>query len=378
MVWEIDGLRRTGDRLSLAGLGVAVVLLLASRVGALRSASVGRVLNALGMTGFAAVMVAFALRSRGVDLSAVGFGVRGGITPSADPSRLSVGAYVDDGRTMPIHVLPAAWGPRLLFDGRPARALEHPSRAAAEVALAPRANRLRVTLAGDAGRAVETVKIALSEPAGGEIVREPRCVIEGAPGAWLDVPVSCATPGAEGDVPGVARHARLDLPAGTPVSRIEVDAGVIFLEAESFTNVLDDGGHEAFYGITAVDHVAMNGIVMYIDPRVDRPISLRRRVETRPGRYQMWMLERTLHERFRSTRGVVAVDVDGRKVATVESITRRHRDFWDSDVVFEWVPVGEVDSAGAFTLTLTALRSRGTMAGLVEIDAVALVPVPGG
>ncbi len=375
MVWEIDDLRRTGDRLSLAGLVLALVLVGASRVGALRSASVGRVLNALGVTGFAAVMAAFAVRSRSVDLSAVGFGVRGGIVESSDPSRLSVGAYTDDPRTMPTHVLAGAWGPRRVVDGRPARALEHPSRPAAEIGLPPGASRLKVTLAGEASRAIETVRVSLSEPGAGDVVRAPSCVLEGRPGAWLDVPASCTTPGAEGDVPGVPRHVRLDLPAGTLVSAIDVDRGLKFLEAESFSNVLDDSGYEAFYGITSVEHVAMNGIVMYFDPREDRPISVRRRVEAKPGRYQIWMLARTLHERFRTTRGVMGVEVDGRRVATMDSTSRRHRDFWDSNVVFEWVPAGEVTSPGAFTLTLTAERPRGALGGLVEIDALALVPV---
>lgn len=371
LTWDITALRRTGNRFSLAGLAVLLLLFAASRTKREAPKWAPRALQLVGSAGFALVVVGVVARSKGGRLEDVGFGVRGGLLPSSDPNRLEVGAYYDDARPYPQHLLASAWGPRHLTPaGETARALTADGAWAAELALRPQGtNRVRVVTSGEP----RAFAIALGPPAAGA---KPSCEVTGRTGEWLTLPPACLEGGERGESPGRSRYASFTGLTGAEITALEVDAGVRYVEAESLVNVYDDGGSEAFYAITAIEHVAMNGIVMYANAEKDKPVALRNRFDFAPGRYTVWLLTRTLHPRFKSTRAEVSIEVDGVLVGSVDGAARKPRDFWERDVIFEWIEVGVAEVKARSLVELTLKKRSGAVAGLADLDALAFVPSP--
>lgn len=372
-VWDITPLRTRGNLISFAGVGIALLLVAASFAKRLdRLASVARPLAYAGLVAGGLGVVVALVRDRNVDLSPIGFGVRGGISPFMDPHRLKVGAYDDERPTSVIHTLAAAWGPRLTSGREPARKLEHGDQPAFVVALAP-GRATTVNLTGEpAGAPVELV---LSAP-GGEVV----CRATGAVNTPLTLPKECAAAhphDGSGALPGATRTVVIKSETPLIVTAFGVSSNIRVIEAESLTNSYQDSGYEAFYAFGTIDVLPSNGLLMVTDVKLDDPVDLHTEPGFQAGRYDVWLLHRTYHPRFSNTRAQVSVFVDDRRVGSARGESRGPREFWERDTVLEWIPLGPAEVGERSTLKVRIERAEGTVAGLADIDAFALVPRDG-
>jgi hypothetical protein len=160
--------------------------------------------------------------------------------------------------------------------------------------------------------------------------------------------------------------------------RITVASPIVFAEVESFRNTVDDGGLDAFYSVGAVEYFASNGVIMFADATLERPIDLRGEVPLTAGRWAIWACMRVLHPRFRGTRASVWFDVDGVRVGEADGVARRGEiPFWEHDVHFDWIHVGDFDARGTSPtpMTLTIEKRTSALGGLADLDLVAFVPL---
>ena len=136
LTWDIDDLRAKGDRISLGALLIAGVLVV---LGTRRKLPIVPE-SALQVVGCGSVVVALGVlvvRGRPIDPEIVGVGIRGGMDVTYDTNDLRVGAFDDTEESRAAHVSPAAWGPRTLVRGEPARLLLSTDLPAAVIALSP-------------------------------------------------------------------------------------------------------------------------------------------------------------------------------------------------------------------------------------------------
>ncbi len=365
-VWDISALRTKGNRVSLAAFGLALALVLVSFVKRRLPFDLARPLAIVGLAGGALGLVGGVVKSRHVDLSEVGFGVRNGLSSYTDTEKLEVGSFDDERVNHPIHVLPGAWDKRSTLGRDPARRLAHPDLPALELAL-PRGRASTVTVRGTPEHAALT--LTLEVPGGATT-----CTVQGEMNAPIVVPSECTAGDDPGVLPGVARDVRLASPEALVVTSVTAKTGIAFVEAESLSNVVDDGGYEAFYGFSAIESWPSNGIVMMADTRLDKPVELMGKVKLPRGRVDVWLLTRTLHPRFHNTRADVSVWLDGERVGSSRGEAQRARDYWERDTIFEWVRIGEANVGDVAQLKLRMAKVKGTVAGLAEVDAVAFVP----
>lgn len=376
VTWDITELRRRPNVASLGALAVAGVLLALGLRGrragkdwfaAVDDAWLTKPAFLFGALGLAAA----AWHSRKLDLTAIGFGVRGGLLPAFRPEHLRVGGFDDEVSTLPTHLLPEAWGRRQLTPrGEPTRALQAETRAAAIVHLSPLGpNRIRLQ-----GEGAPALTVTLRNPGGVEA-----CRLEGTQGAWLTVPDTCvAGDGGADRTPGVPRELAIASHDPLTLTWIDVESGIRYLEAESLQNALDDGGFEAFYQAGAVEYSPSNGMVMTASPGYDKPVAVVGHPNLTAGRYKVWVLTRTVHPRFRNTRAFVEVKVNGSAIGELDPVARAPVPYWDKNVTFEWVPVGPFTARGEGRddLRLTFEWLEGKLAGLSDVDALAFVPAP--
>ncbi|WP_394838302.1 hypothetical protein LVJ94_15475 [Pendulispora rubella] len=374
LVWDITDLRAKGRKVTFAGLSLALLLL---GVGSLKRTQIFQripqtIPQAVGTAGLVLATAGFAWHARHLDLSKIGLGIADGLMATADPNKLEVGAYHDEQESYPVHVLHEAWGKReLAADGQPFRTLSAPSKMAVYALFDQDGGQDGLLVTGQPVGA--PIQVEFVEPAGGTSV----CTLAGSLGSEISVPPSCLVRDPHSDAPGVERFLRFQGDVGTllKVERVEVKNRFFFVQAESFRNVALSKGRPAFYSIGAVDYFASNGSVMVGDAKLEEPISLRREVDLPQGLYTMWACIFAVHERFRSTRALVNFDFGGQNVGAVNGVGVLPLPFWNHDVQFGWVKVGDVVARGGTELiSLTVKKEKGNLSGLFDLDVVAFVP----
>lgn len=366
-VWDISELRAKGDRISLAGLALTIVLVGLSFLRRRPAASLARPLGAVGLGVAAVGLAGIVIHSRDVDLSAVGFGVRNGIEAFASPNVLKVGSYDDDRRGALVHILPGAWGERSTLGREPSRTLARPAVPALRLALARRAPGTLV-LHGVPDTAAIT--LTLEAPGGAA-----SCTVEGVMNQPIRLPPECAADDGAGELPGVTRDIRVGAREHLEVTAVAAETGITVVEAESLKNVVNDSGYEAFYGLGTVDGPPSNGLVMEASTRYERPVELEGEVPMSRGRVAVWILSRTFHPRFQTTRAELSVWIDGESVGAWQGAPRRPHTYWEHETVFEWIPLGEADVTDLVNIKLRIAKLKGTVAGLADVDALAFVPM---
>jgi hypothetical protein len=363
LTWSIGEGRGRGDRISLAAVGAAAVLLfLGTRRKLVRWPD--RALEWVGRAGAALGLVVLVVRARSIDPEVVGFGIRGGMDVTYDAKDLRVGAFDDAEEARPAHVKVNAWGPRTLVAGEPARALSVPDTPAAMIALSP-VGPNRVVVRGVASG--PDVGIELRDGAGREV-----CRVSARLGEAVELPAACVGDGAiEG--PGVRRDLVLHAPGPLAVSAITLENDVVLVEGEQMHNALDDGGYEAFYTYGPAEEPASNGVAMVPNRTLDGPVALDRRVDLPHPSYELWLLTHTVSERLHAGRSRLLVESDGIPVADVDPRPRTPLPFWDDRLHVAWVRAGRLSGTGKRLVRVT-LHDEGTMG---DLDTLAFVPVDG-
>lgn len=368
--WDVDALRHKGNLVTAGGAVLVLALLGLSRLERLRTLKLQKALDVLGLAGAVVAIGALAVRARKTDLSPVGFGVREGILPFEDPNELQVGAYDDDRSTSIVHLHPEAWGPRRTLGREPARSLARSDVPAFSASFATRGEN-HVLLRGEP----EGAPVVLTFRAPGS--ETTLCEVEGHVGAPVPISAACVAGTDDGTLPGITRDValRATTDASLLLTSIRVDTGIRVKQAEGLKNSIDDGGDEAFYFMGAVEYPAQGGLVMSASAYLDRPIDLVGHVTSNGGRQAVWLLTRTLHDRFRETRADVSVWVDGARVGSSRGEPRGPRVFWERDVTYEWIKLGEVDAAERSDVRLRIEKKKNSVAGLADVDAIAFVPM---
>jgi hypothetical protein len=368
LTWEIDALRAKGDRVSLVALvGVALLAGLSWRRD--RSTGADAMVQRVGVGAAALVAVVLIARAHPIDQSVVGFGIRDGMLVTFDTRRAEVGAFDDAETTRLTHVLPAAWRPRGLLGSVPARSLATRD-AAAAIALSPVGpNRLTVrgTLSG-AGAAAP-VRLVLRAAFDGRIV----CGVDAVLGAPTALPDACVD-GPPGDGPGVSRTLAFEANGELTVTGIDVDAGIVVVEAESMHNVLDDYGFEAFYNIGSPKLYPSNGVSMSARAGYEVDIALDRAVPLPAAAYDAWVLTRTAPRRLGNGFAQIRLEADGHTFSDAAPCSRSSLPFWLDDPEWEWLPSGRIDGAATRKIRMTFHKAERAFDGIADVDALAFVP----
>ena len=200
------------------------------------------------------------------------------------------------------------------------------------------------------------------------------CRVSARIGEEVALPRACVLPAAPLRAPGVVRALRIVTPEPLSVTAIDVRSGIAWLEAESFRNVLDDGGADAFYVLGPVRTPASNGVSMAAGASWEEPVDIRKDVDLQPGTYAAWVLVRVFPDQFHATRADIVVEANGREVGTLGPKAWQPLPFW-AESEFEWEPVGELRAEGTTELTVSFRWEEHAEAALADLDAVALVPL---
>jgi hypothetical protein len=197
--------------------------------------------------------------------------------------------------------------------------------------------------------------------------------------AAIPLPKECAAADphdAASTLPGITRNVMLKSEAALVVTSLGVDSGIRVIEAESLKNSYKDSGYEAFYSFGTLEPPPSNGLLMVTDVKADEPVDLDGNVDAsfRPGAYDVWILHRTFHPRFYNTRAEVSVLIDGHRIGATRGESRVPREFWERDVLFEWIPLGPAKVAEHAAVTLHIEKIEDAVAGLADVDALAFVP----
>jgi hypothetical protein len=365
LTWDIGELRARGDRISLgAVLAMTALLVAGTRRKLLRVHE--RALQLAGCGGAVVALVVLAVRRHPIDPEIVGFGIRGGMDVTYDQKQLRVGAFDDAEQARVAHVNPAAWGPRTLVGGEPARLLTDVDAPAIVVALSPVGpNRLLLR----AKPSTADVVLELRDRERGE----ERCRVTVPAGQAVELPAACVQGGVV-QGPGVLRDVVLHASAPIAVSALTLLHDVVLVEGEQMHNVVDDGGYEAFYTYGPPEEPASNGVEMKPLGTLDGPVALDRRVDLPHATYDVWLLTHTVSERLHPGRSRLLVESDGVVVADVDPRPRTPLEFWDDRLHVEWVRAGRLAGGGKRLVRVT-LHGDGTMG---DLDAMAFVPVDGG
>jgi hypothetical protein len=376
LTWDIGATRAKGNRTSLIAV-VCTALLLA--MGTRRTAGFGVPASLTERVGLGASVVALswlAARARPVDGNVIGFGIRGGMLVTFDTKRADVGAFDDTASTRLTRVLDGAWGPRELVGNAPARTLIGRGAPAVTVtlsALGPNRVTVRGVVRGATGgdRSDAPIMLLVRDPGRGEIL----CRVGGTLGTATVVPQDClASPGDDG--PGIRRTLGFEPDGDLAVTTIDVEDGVVVVEAETMHNSMDDSGYEAFYTLGPTDEFASNGVSMQAHATNRRGITLDRDVALPAARYDVWVLTRTISPRVGKVLARLALQSEQRTFAEIDPWSRSLSS-WDSNPRWEWLPAGRVDGGGTRKIGVTFQRIESGNGDLGDLDAMAFVPAPG-
>jgi hypothetical protein len=201
------------------------------------------------------------------------------------------------------------------------------------------------------------------------------CRVRARFGETVALPRDCARQTGALKGPGVARALRLVATSPLHVSAIDVRTGIAWIEAESFRNVVDDGGGDAGYSLGTTRAVPSNGVSMVCAAGWAEPIDLKKEVALAPGDYAAWARVLVFPARFGTTRADIVFDANGREVGTLGPWPSDALPFWDELGQFEWEPIGEFHAQRSNALTVSFHWRSHAAAAFADIDAIALVPL---
>jgi len=363
LVWNIDDLRQRGRRGTLVGVLVVALLIVIGRLRRLHVAIPPRVVQVTGSASAFVVFIGMLVRAHPVDADIGGYGVANGISPVRTLANVDVGAYYDAQDTQPNHLLAPAWSERAASaNGLTQRTLL--SDAPAAVLTLGQHNTLTLRGAGDA----RDVEIVLSRDA------DVACSLTVSLGEATELPAACAA-GDDSHTMGHRRTLSIRAPRNLTLNAIEVASDIRYVEAESLYNTVYDGGCDAFYTMGAsIDYYATNGVMMTAAPPYNCPIDLLGRLDAPRGKYDVWILTRAIHPRFRMTRGDVAVAVGDKVAGTFDGVIADTFSFWDHEGKMMWIRLGSVSIDDRTDLELRFRRKLNAIASGSDVDALAFVP----
>jgi hypothetical protein len=375
LTWDIGAARTKGNRISLLS-AACVALLLGIGTRRHRALEMPGALIPIAGTGIAAIALAWLVaHARSVDPRLVGFGIRGGMLVTFDSRRAEVGAFDDTAPIRLTRVLESAWGPRGLLGGVPARSLVGHGAPAGMVTFSEFGPN-RVTVHGvlrggpDGDRADAPITLLLGVPGRSDA----RCPVPGNLGTAVAVPRTCleSTGGAG---PGIQRTLGFEADGDLVVTTIDVDDGVVVVEAETMHNSMEDSGYEAFYALGPADELASNGVAMR-PQAAGLDITLDRDVELPAARYDVWILARATSPHLGRQLARLELQSDDATFAEVfpKSVSLSS---WASDPKLEWLPAGHVEGGGTRRIGVTFRKAPGASEGLGDLDALAFVPTTG-
>ncbi len=372
LTWGVEDLRRKGNLVSLLGVVLALGLVAASRVRRAPGAGLSpRLAQRLGLGALALGFVGLAVRARKLDLSRVGFGLADGMEAVFDAAALRVGRFDDLEATRPNHLLASAWGARELCGDAPCRKLSVDGGFAALVTLDPTgANALTIRGEPVAGAEDHGVDVSLLDAEG----THEECHLHARLGQSVALPQECVRGASPLDAPGVIRALRLVSAAELRVSAIDLQTGITWIEAESFRNVVDDGGGDAVYSLGSIFAPPSNGVSMAGAAGWDEPILMRKEVALAPGEYDAWALVLVFPDRFGETRADIALEANGRDVGTFEPTKHEDLPFWEQFGRYHWKHIGEFHAERANDLTLSFRWHAHSGAALADLDVMAFIP----
>ena len=381
LTWDITALRARGDHLSLVALACAILLFGAGSWPAGRSSAafdvLERVLQRGGVGAGVVTAAVLAWRAHPIDKSVVGFGIRGGMLVTFDTKRADVGAFDDATPSRLTRVLESAWGPRELAGKVPARTLVGSGATAATLtlsALGPNRVTVRGVVRDGSGEERPDAPVALLVGVPGR--SEIACRIAGALGTAIVIPQECLG-GAIGDGPGIRRTVGFEAAGTLVATTLDVDDGVVIVEAETMHNSLDDGGYDAFYTLGPADRFASNGVSMHASVGDAMDITLDRDVALPAAGYDVWILTRTTSARLGEDLARVVLESDGRTFAEVDPGGESPRTFWDSAARWQWLPAGRARGGGTRKIGVTFRKASGALDSQGDLDAMAFVPASG-
>ncbi len=374
VVWQIDDPKKKGDAVTFAGL-LVFALLLGLSFRKSRFLALARPVQLAGIAIAVVAPIVVLVRGRNVDLTHIGFGVRDGIdVPGNDPLAVNVGTWDDDRWSAPVHVVPSAWTDRALemIDGalRPARRLRT-HEPAFLATFSAREGERSITLNGAPQGAPFT--LAFHERRG----RDPLCTLTGSLGERIVVKPECLGPKRDGELPGIAREVSITPTGAEPdliVTKIAIATSITIVEAETFANVLEDGGRDTFHTLGPRDFTASGGLVVSAWPSPRSPIDMRGSVMLpEAGEYEVLALMRLL----RGEDGAqTTMRINGVALAPPDAPPGAQRPLpaFGDPVVWEWRSLGTASIAAPGTSKVrvrTQLRSNAK--GVAQIDAFAFV-----
>ena len=200
------------------------------------------------------------------------------------------------------------------------------------------------------------------------------CRIGATLGTPAAIPPECLDP--PGDGPGIQRTLGFEVDGSLVATAIDVEDGVVVVEAETMHNSMDDSGYEAFYALGPADELPSNGVSMRVHAGADAGITLDRDVALPSSRYDAWVLTRTLSARLGRELAHLELQSDAAIFAEVDTGSRSLTS-WDSHPRCEWLPAGHVAGGGSRKISVTFRRAENAVDGLGDLDAMAFVPTPG-
>lgn len=368
LYWDIAASRARANWVSAA----AVILVLGALVFSWRSRALSALAERIGPTseriGRAAAVagaVACSWRATHLDLSEIGFGIRGGLLEGVKPNDLALGQWRDLQTTGCLSLVGDSWA---RANGVAAGRIRRDSGLPMFRFTALAGELLHIEGAFERG----TLRLR------GNQGRECRLAFE--EGRPVAVPPECMDLAeAHSDKPGVSLDAFVDdVPMQAAFTRIALDHGPRVVQAESLSNDLYDGGLDAFYSTSQPPYVPLNGSLMVGVAAYDKPIELHGEVSLAAGAQDVWVLLRTIHPRFARTRGIVDVLVDGVSVGGTNGATEVGvESFWSSAPTFGWARAGrlsnDVDVEALHRLRIRIRKAEHAVTAGAEIDAVAFL-----
>ncbi len=375
LAWDIGAMRARGNRISLLAAACMAMLFGIGGRRVPRLDLPGPLVQGVGVGASVLALALLVRRARPVDADVVGFGIRGGMLVTYDTKRADVGAFDDASPTRLTRVLESAWGPRDLAGGRPARTLVDRRAAAATITLStlgPNRVTVRGVVRDGSGKERSDAPVTLLVGISGR--SDLACRIGATLGTAAAVPPECLEP--PGDGPGIQRTLGVEADGSLDATAIEVDDGVVIVEAETMHNSMDDSGYEAFYAMGPADELASNGVSMRAHAGGAAGITLDRDVALPSSRYDVWVLTRTLSAHMGRALARLELQSDATVFAEIDPGSRPSTS-WDANPRWEWVPAGHVAGGGNRKIGVTFRRVENAVDGLGDLDAMAFVPAPG-
>lgn len=360
--WDVSPLVARGERITLGAGAAAVIAIVAGafwRPGTTRLAAISEPLGRLVLA--VALTIAVFLGRRN-DLSRVRQGVPFGVQVQRDPHTVELGTAREAEIGASVRIDEQAWNPAFERLGAAAR---EPNEAAAWHAalMLGRGARLRI----DGAPEHAEVQALLGDRSNDDVY----CRLNGRLSEWMPVSEGCRARGREGQGPGRVLDLRIEATGSLAVQRISVDDGTATVQAESFHNVLDLWGYDAWLSAGEAPVTPQNGMTLVADARRWGSVRLAYDGRLEPGHCAVWLLVREVPPTLASTRGTFLIQIDQQRMDRVDGVDPSPLHRPDAAPSFRWVRVGEADVHLGTRVTVSLEREAQARGGRGEFDAVA-------